>query len=361
MTKRIFYYLPAMMLIMYLLVGCSQDEDRPVEVNRVLLVYLGGDNNLSGESYDKFKAIEQGYKTMDNSRILVYQDALDAIPYLAEAGGKTIEEYGVEDSADPAVLKRVIVKAKSLYPQAKFNLLVFSHASGWLPDNSLVAPRSVIIDGNNQMELKDFADAIPDKAFEYIVFETCFMAGIEVVYQLRDKADYILASSAEIVSPGFTYVYTQHINELVYGSPKKFVQEAFNYFDNQRDYMRSATLSVIKTEELETLAGYIKNNCDLTTELNINDIQHFDRNAYWLFFDFGDYYSCLLKEDAHKEELKQLIDKVIIWKKATPHFMHDYNGFTIEKHSGLTTYIRQNRYPLMNEKYTYLDWYKAIE
>lgn len=37
--------------------------------------------------------------------------------------------------------------------------------------------------------------------------------------------------------------------------------------------MRSATLSIIKTEELERLAAYIKNNCDLTTALNINDIQ----------------------------------------------------------------------------------------
>lgn len=92
------------------------------------MVYLGGDNNLSGENYDKFKAIEQGYKAMYNSRILVYKDALDAIPYLAEVGGKTIEEYGFEDSAYPAVFLCVIAKANGMYPQVKFNLLVFGHA-----------------------------------------------------------------------------------------------------------------------------------------------------------------------------------------------------------------------------------------
>lgn len=124
--------------------------------------------------------------------------------------------------------------------------------------------------------------------------------------------------------------------------------------------MQSATFSMIKTDGLESLADYIKNNCDLTAEVNINDIQHFDRYAYRLFFDFGDYYSCLLETDDQKQELQRLIDKVAVWKAATLYFMQGYNGFAIEKHSGLTSYIMQNRYPIMNENYKTLDWYKAI-
>ena len=65
----------------------------------------------------------------------------------------------------------MIAKANGMSPQVKFNLLIFGHASGCLPDNSLVASRSVIVDGNNNMELKNFANAIPAKTFEYIVFE----------------------------------------------------------------------------------------------------------------------------------------------------------------------------------------------
>lgn len=65
-----------------------------------------------------------------------------------------------------------------------------------------MALRSVIVDGNDYMELKDFADAIPDKAFEYIVFETCFMAGIDVAYEFRDKAGYVVASSARLSRQG---------------------------------------------------------------------------------------------------------------------------------------------------------------
>lgn len=350
-----------LVFIVWLLPSCVKDDYRePEKISHVLLVYLGGDNNLSVESHAKLKAIERGWKTTDGSRILVYQDAADVSPRLLEIGGKTIEEYNAENSADPAIFKRVIAKSKSLYPEARFNLLVFSHASGWLPGNALTAPRSVIVDGTDHMELKDFADAIPYGAFEYIVFETCFMAGIEVAYQLRDKADCILASSAEIVSPGFTDVYDEHIGELVYGDPKTFMQKAFNYFDNQTGYMQSATFSMIKTDGLETLAGYIKNNYDLTKMLNISNIQYFDRYAYRLFFDFGDYHSHLLETNEQKQELQRLIDKVVIWKAETPYFMQGFNGFVISKHSGLTTYIMQEGYPLINEKYKALDWYKAI-
>lgn len=350
-----------------LLISCSKQDDEPVTVNKVLLVYLAGDNNLSDESYQKLEAIRQGWNATADSRILVYHDAMDASPRLLEVGGATIEEYEAENSADPTVFKRVIAKAKSLYPQAEFNLLVFSHASGWLPPGSLTSPKStvntksILADGNNSMELADFAAAIPDNAFNYIIFEACFMAGIEVAYELKDKADYIAASSAEIVSPGFTAVYSKHINELVYGKPDQFMQETFSYFDCQSGWMRSATFSIIKTGKLEPITHFIKENCDFTKETEMTDIQYFDRNNDPLFADFLDYYSRLLDTDGQKQQLQKLVNDAVVWKAETPSFMQGYNGFLIDKHSGMTTYIIQKMYPLLNRSYTALDWHKSIQ
>jgi hypothetical protein len=356
--------------ITWLSTSCSEKDGEFVPVDRVLLVYLAGDNNLSDESHEKLDAIRQGWKPAADSKILVYHDAADAVPVLMEISGNntpvTIAEYKAENSADLAVFRRVITETKALYPDARFNLLVFSHASGWLPGNSLTAPKSVpdtksiLADNGRQMELAGLATAIPDKAFGYIIFETCFMAGIEVAYQLRNKADYILTSSAEIVSPGFTGIYIRHINELAYGEPEKFIQEAFNYFDSQTGYMRSATFSMIRTDRLAPLADYIRDNCDFTGEAGISGMQYFDRNAYHLFFDFGQYYASLLETQEQKRQLQRLIDDCVVWKASTPYFMQGYSGFAIERHSGLTTYIMQERYPLLNENYTALEWYKAI-
>lgn len=359
-------YMTTFIFILWMSVSCTKEADVPVPVKKVLLVYLAANNSLSGEGYDKLEAIRQGWTSMPDSRILIYQDVADASPRLLEIGTNntitTIEEYECENSADPQILQRVITKSKALYPHATFNLLVFSHASGWLPAGSYNNPslRSVVMDGKDEMELSDFAAAIPDNAFEYIVFEACHMAGIEVAYQLRDKVRYIVASSAEIISPGFTDMYQEHIGELVYGNPIKFMQQAFDNFYKQTGSVRSATFSVIETCRVKVLAEFIQANCNLNEEIDISDVQHFDRYNLQLFYDFFDYYSRLLESEAQRQQLKQQIDDIVIWKASTPNFMLQYGGFAIKQHSGLTTYIKQKQYARLNESYTALSWYKKI-
>lgn len=90
-------------------------------------------------------------------------------------------------------------------------------------------------------------------------------------------------------------------------------------------------------------------------------MQYFDRNNYHLFADFFDYYSRLLDTDGQKQQLQKLVNDAVVWKAATPSFMQGYNGFVINKHSGMTTYIMQKMYPLLNRSYTALDWYKSIQ
>lgn len=359
-------YMTVFIFVLSMSFSCTIEDHVALPVKKVLLVYLAADNSLSGEVDDKLEAIRQSWIAMPDSRILIYQDVTDSSPHLLEIGTNytitTIEEYECENSADPQILQRFISKSKALYPQADFNLLVFSHASGWLPKGSYKNPfgRSVVMDGKDEMELSDFVAAIPDNTFEYIIFEACHMAGVEVAYQLRDKTRYIAASSAEIISPGFTDIYQEHIGELVYGNPLKFMQHAFDNFDDQIGSAHSAIFSVIKTSGVEALAEFIQANCNMNEEVDISDIQHFDRYNLQLFYDLFDYYSRLLKTEAQRQHLKKQIDDIVVWKASTPNFLLQYGGFTINQHSGLTTYIKQEQYARLNESYTTLSWYKKI-
>ncbi|GAB6009997.1 clostripain-related cysteine peptidase [Dysgonomonas reticulitermitis] len=358
------------------LVFClSCEKDEPVATRHVLLVYLGGDNNLSGESYAKLEALGQGWDARDGGKLLVFHDPSDAAPRLLElsrsdTGNPTVQvihQYDEADSADSGVFASVIEEARRLYPSAGYGLLVFSHASGWLPAGTLENPKSgaksVIADGGSWMNIIDFAAAIPDGAFDYIVFEACFMAGIEVAFELKDKTGYILASSAEIVSPGFTYIYPRSLGNLFEGEQglRAFAGKAFDYFDGQSGVLRSATFSVIKTSELEPLASFIRENATPGTARGISGIQHFDRYpAYRLFFDFGDYYAGLMDGEPRRQHLHELIGKAVVWKASTPDFMLSYHGFAIARHSGLTTYIPQERFPFLNREYGKLAWSKEI-
>lgn len=353
-------------------ISCEKDDNSnyvlPASTQHVILVYLGGDNNLSSETYQKIESIREGWQGGAEKKLLIYTDPADANPSLIEIvrengqnTKKIIRNYDEENSASKEVLSRVIGEVTNLYPSPSYGLIVFSHASGWLPGGTLTSPRSIIMDKKQEMELSDFAQAIPDKTFDYIIFEACFMSGIEVAYELKDKTDYILASSAEIVSPGFTYIYPKSINHLSgsLSGLRAFGEDAFSWFDNKSGFMRSATFSIINTSQLNSLADWVKSNCNQDKSVDINTIQYFDRYSYRLFFDFEDYYSSLLETDKQKSELSALISNCIVWKNATPSFMKDYNGFDIKKHSGFTTYISQEKYPFFNNEYQQLKWFKA--
>ncbi|MFT4221603.1 clostripain-related cysteine peptidase [Dysgonomonas sp.] len=358
-------------ILHFILTSCNENNDQSQTIKQVLLVYLASDNSLADEGQTKLEAIASGMDNNSYHRILVYLDSRGAIPRLMEIREKnhieTIEEYKAENSADPAVFRRVILNAKERYPEASFNLLVFSHASGWLPQGTLLTPKSsidlksIITDDTAEMNIIDFASAIPDNTFECITFEACFMAGIEVAYQLKNKTNYILASSAEILSPGFTPLYKEIIPLQFDGITGliAFAGKAFAYWDNQTGNERSATFSVIDTQHLDILANYVRENCNLTHQVNIVDYQHFDRYFYRLFFDFQEYYSQALPENK-QEEFSYLIDRTVLWKASTPSFLINNNGFDIHSHSGMTVYIEQKQFLLLNTAYKKLEWYNAI-
>ncbi|MGL5262460.1 MAG: clostripain-related cysteine peptidase, partial [Bacteroides sp.] len=349
------------------LASCIKESAEPSQaVERVLLVYLGGDNNLSHEVSEKLEALQAGFDGQPQHRILVYKDARGEQPTLLELQKQEpptrLASYAEENSADAQVLQRVVQTALARYPQAQFNLLVFSHASGWLPEGSYAdaAARSIIIDGLHEMELKDFAAALPDAAFESIVFEACHMAGIEVFYELRHKAKLIAASSAEIVSPGFTALYASGaVNQLVAGDTEGFMKQVFAHYQQESGVRQSATFSLIRTEALERLAAWLRTAADWTRPLDYSQIQKFDRYGQRFFFDWKDAFEQLLPQA--EQELEELLQEVVVWKGATPYFMLGYSGFPIQSHSGLTTYLPQPDYSKLNAAYQALSWYQAIQ
>lgn len=351
--------------------SCVRDEER---LAHVLMVYMGAENNeLSSEAYQKIDALRQGSTTV-GYKIIVYVDGIGAGPRLIalENGQQsTLAEYEAENSADAAVFTRVTRDIAARYPADSYGLLLFSHASGWLPEGVFSSTRSIMMDNNREMELVDFAAAIPDRFFKYIMFEACFTAGIEMMYELRHKADYIMGSSAEIVSPGYMPFYKTAL-PCPNCMPNSLVDFADRYFTDVNQASgdrRSATISLIETAGLEALALSVRqaySDYPHNTLADISAIQYFDRitkPAYpaHYFFDLGDYMEQRYPEVA--AAILEKIDACVLYKAATPAFLMPtpaYNGFLISKHCGLTIYIPQNEHAGFNGAYTKLAWYKAV-
>jgi hypothetical protein len=351
-------------------VSCKKNNEINPDKLRTILVYMGGDNNLYNETFEKVEALRKGY-TKGMGRLLIYQDAAGMNPRLIEITTdlynkgivKELKEYAPENSASATVFKRVLEEMKLIAPSSSYGLILFSHASGWLPQRTLIKPYSVAQDEKSDLEIRDFAEAIPDHYFDFMIFEACFMTGIEVAYELKDKTNFIMASSAEILSPGFTLLYPK---VLPYLFKSDFDLELFaeDYYqlindpDLTENY-RSATISIIKTAGLAPLAAHIKQHViKALPDGAMQHIQHYDRYAtHRLFFDFNDYYQQILSPEGI-DQFSHLLNETVIYKKATPSFLIKEGGFIIKNFSGLTSYIPQQSFSYLNDEYQKLNWVK---
>lgn len=365
--------------------ACSKGpvaDPEPELPTRTILYYLGADNSLYTEADEKVKALRQGFSSGGN-HLMIYKDSRNESPELLEvytAGNgesriRTVKTYPRQNSATGETFQKVLGDVKTRSPANSYGLILFSHASGWLPQGTLTRPESAILqmgvtpiqtytlvmDGSDELDLREFAAAIPDHFFDFIAFEACFMAGIEVLYELKDKTDYILSSAAEIVSPGFAPIYPAALPLLYQPQPDLagFAKAYFGFWNAQIGDYRSATITVVKTSDLLLLANWAKQYAiGQVPEDDLPEIQHFDRyQNHRLFFDFADYYGRKTSDEG-RVKLESLLNTIVVYHAATPAFIPSQLGFQINSHSGITTYIPQDRFPKLNERYSELTWCK---
>jgi len=355
--------------------GCHKEEvDSPKAfASRTVLVYLGVDNNFRAEALQKLRHLKNSWSKEIDGNLLIYSDTgeksfLINIYYSPHRGAvaDTIKTYAAENSASAETLARVMNTVKAFRPAESYGLVVLSHGTGWLPaemSTPYVGLKSIIKDQSTNnvtgyyMELTDFARAIPYK-LDFIIFDACWMAGVEVAYELKDKADYIVASSAEVLEPGF--VYGTMMKSLFKPKPDlaAVAREFYEYHNAQIAPYRSATVSVIKTASLDSLAQIVK---EISINPAIDNIQSFGHGSQRIFFDMGDYLQKMLP-DRH-EEINAALDRCIPYKASTSHYYSSATGKleAINAFSGLTVYIAQEQYPVANRHYGSLKWANVTE
>jgi len=360
-----------------MLSGCKKGIDcPPANTHRTVLVYLGVDNNFRAEAAQKIAQLTNSWDKSINGNLLVYADAgekpvLVHIYHSSRRGvvADTIKTYPDENSANPATLTRVLNTVAMYRPAASYGLVALSHGSGWLPAE-MSAPirlKSIIWDTgtsetNNYMELADFVQAIPFK-LDFIIFDACFMGAVEVAYELKDKADYIVASPAEVLAPGF--VYYSMMQHLFKPQPDltAVAREFYEYYNSMSNELRSATISVVKTSELDVLVPIVK---EIIAESNLlpedlDAIQTFGYGAQKIYFDLGDYLKKIAPDK--QEKIDTALKQCVLYKAWTDSY---YSAGTRKLHpidafSGLSVYIPQAAYPEANRAYGMLKWSKVTE
>lgn len=377
----LFFLLPVLSL------SCEQTdadgwEDMP---SRTILVYIAGDNNLSSEVAIRCEALYEGRTAWQGGELLVFTDTPSGASLtrvLQDGSPETVADYGDLDSASPDTFGAVLDKAVSSYPSSGYGLIFFSHASGWLPAGALsVSTLSLGNDSGSEMELSDFASAIPDGLLDFIVFETCLTSGAEVAYALRNKASYMMASAAEMLSPGLTPVYPDALRFLMDASlsPQEGLEAVgeryMAYVETREGAYKSATLAITDLGRMEALAScYAATHPEtLYDDEELESIQRFDRPGKYgelpavaRYFDLEQSAEPTAGGDAYAA-LQEELGRAVPWKASTERFMVDdgddyarYNGFDITRYCGLTVYMPRQELAQLNEAYRQTEWYRAV-
>jgi len=356
LAKRFFL----LFLCLVFLVSCTKDEDWSDPPSRTIIVYMAADNNLSYDAYDNIQEMQNGFSEK-GANLIVFMDPADDVPQILQIkhGSTTrVKTYSEFNSAEATQMGKVLSDIVEMYPAESYGLVLWSHGTSWLPAGRRL--RSFGEDDGQQMNIPALAAILPVH-FDFILMDACLMGSIEVVYELKDKADFILASSTEIISNGFPY--DRIIPELIQAKPDliKVATNYFNFYNQQQGAFRSATISLVNTKELDNLAT-------ITGQLLTGqtfDSETFDRLSVQRLDVFREQYAFDLLDfiekafpNADTGPFEDQLGKTILYKAHTPEFIEE---FTISTYCGLSCYIPSGANDDLKEFYQQLAWSQDSE
>ena len=293
-------------------------------------------------------------KSLGNSQILVFISESIKTSHLVKIGyskGKcrrdTLNTYTSYDYTTPDGIASLLTSVKQMAPADNYSMIIGCHGEGWMPKPKSTQTRYF---GGTAIpiDISNFNEGIKNAGMKmnFILFDDCYMSGIEVAYQLREAANYLIASTSEMMGYGMPYhlilKYMLADNPNYEALCEDFTKFYITYKSGIQP-MPYGTIAVTDLSQTETMATFMKtvNNThtfdiDKIDEVQDLDVEHFDPTVY---FDFGSYLRVLCGNDANTyAEGTKLLDKLVPYKGTTGMI---YSGagnksLKLKEYSGLT-------------------------
>lgn len=374
MKTKYFLYI---LLVVLSFGSCTKEEFKVEGPKRTILVYVVASNLGSNinKNIDQMISVATP-KNLNGGNLIVYYSKSDksAELYQIKEGSNGIvtkhhiEDYTNRSAIDPEVMRSVINRVATDFPAESYGMIFSSHGTSWLPSGYNKMLKSFGEEAGKNMEIYELAEGIPDEYhFDFLLFDVCSMGGIECVYELKDKADHIIASPAEVIVDGFPYkeilpyLFKRQVNSE--GIAKGFYEF---YKTNGNPY---GCIAVTNTSELDNLAAITKEIISTNGgeegvySLPFQDLQTLSYlpNAPTRLYDFSD----LIKHLATEEQYNRFtacMDKAVTSRYSTDYIYCTKGEATkVNTFSGLSIYPPQEKLTQLTDWYrNNTQWYKAV-
>ena len=203
---------------------------------------------------------------------------------LEQDGLICIKEYGKINPLNSETMSCIISNLRHSFPSKETGLILWSHALGWLP-NDFLSSRSFGLANGKTMSIPQLAMSLKD-SFNYIFFDACYMANIEVVAYFQQKCHYLLASP--IIVPTDGIIDSVSTKTLVSSLPLKerLIEVGRHYLHKyeERECKNHISISLIDLSQYSN----VRKLCREIPRLEINETNLFVYKFRYIdiFFDW---------------------------------------------------------------------------
>ena len=215
-------------------------EQRPAVAALTLLLYMPG-RSLASYFEQNIEGIRRAVDadTPGDGRIFIcWQPANQRTAELfelyydsnsASCATREVKTYTEFNAGDPESVHTLFAELADEAPALSYGLIIGCHGKAWVPAEAGTLARGALRpsdgakeywqpapgayptrsfgDSGYEMDITELADALAalPYRFDFLLFDDCFMANIETLYDLRASVDHVIASPCEIMADGFPY------------------------------------------------------------------------------------------------------------------------------------------------------------
>lgn len=316
--------------------GGNDPGPTPDKVSRTVLVYMEANNNLASDALRDIHEMEIAADdgALDGGgRLLVMRSAPQGCSLLEIVKGAspvTLIEYDV-NSSDSAValtpdfMRRVFADMRSLAPADDYGLVLWSHATGWMDEETSI-PRAPQLRsfGYHQptrarMRVTALRNALEGEGFSWIYFDCCHMGSVEALYELRNCATTFVASPTELPAEGMRYDLNV---PLFFRKTPDLVGAARTTFENYAADGTFCSISVVDATKLPFLATATRRVMEeasvLPGDYKGKPFMRRQISPICTIYDMADYMKALAPTGPVMQSWQRALADAVVYSAATP-------------------------------------------
>jgi len=293
----------------------------------------------------------------------------------------TVKTYPmITVSASASTLTSVLNEIKETYKSDSYGFIFSSHATGWLPvgyksskNESSKAMALTSIGAqfrgsssvSTEIDVKEFARAIPHGMMDYIIMDCCLSGSVEVACELKDVCKHIVFSPTEILGTGYNY---ENMAKRLFSKPADLKGICDDHYAKYaRSSTNYSTTTVVDCSQIDEVADAVKSILSAHRQefLSMQSLSVSKRSVQRYFYQtdadntyafFYDLRHLAVKIGASQSELAGLdaaLTKFVVYEKHTNMFL---KSLMLNNVCGVSMYIPHNNWQTLNSYYKGLEW-----